>query len=132
MAIPIEEGFEMAKDLIAALKSKLPKPFDYHNWFGMGKGDQLRLISQATNHVVSDDEGSKEFMPNEQKLCGLASIIKSHADIGELSLDIIFLQHVGAAVRKIKNPTTTIKQKEGQIKELIHRSIESDDVVDVF
>ena len=44
----------------------------------------------------------------------------------------IFWQHVGAAVRKIKYPITGIRKKEEQIKELIHRSIDSDAVVDVF
>ena len=110
----------------------MPKGFDYSNWFSLRKGDQLKMVCTATNHIVSDEEGSKEFMLNELKLSGLASIIKSHPQIAELSLDIIFLQHVGAAVRKIKNPTTNIRKKEGQIKELIHRSIESEEVVDVF
>jgi type I restriction enzyme, R subunit len=132
VAIPIEEGFELAKELITALQTRLPKAFDYNTWFGMRKGDQLKLVCTATNHIVSDEEGSKEFMLNELKLSGLASIIKGHPDIAELSLDIIFLQHVGAAVRKIKNPTTNIRKKEGQIKELIQRSIESEEVVDVF
>lgn len=132
VAIPIEEGFEMAKEIIAVLQTKLPKGFNYTNWFSLRKGDQLKLVSVATNHIVSDEEGSKEFMLNELKMSGLASVIKSHPQISELSLDIIFLQHVGAAVRKIKNPTTNIRKKEGQIKELIHRSIESDEVVDVF
>lgn len=132
VTIDIEEGFELAKELIVALKDLLPKGFDYSTWFGMRKGDQLKLVSAATNYIVSDDERSKDFMLNEQKLSGLASIIKSHTNIAAISLDIIFLQHVGAAVRKIKNPAVNIRKKEGQIKELIHRSIESEEVVDVF
>lgn len=132
VTIDIEEAFEMTKEFIAALKAKLPTEFDYHNWFGLREGDRLKLVSRATNHVVSDEESSKEFMLNELKMSGLATVIKSHPRIAELSLDIIFLQHVGAAVRKIKNPKTSIRTKEGQIKELINRSIESEAVVDVF
>lgn len=71
-------------------------------------------------------------MLNEQMLSGLATVLKSYPSVNEISLDIVFLQHVGAAVRKIKNPAVNIRKKEGQIKELIHRSIVSDDVVDVF
>ncbi len=132
VAIPIDEGFEMAKDFIEALRMRLPKDLDYSRWLTMKKGEQLILVSRATNHVVSDEDGSKEFMLDELKLSGLVSIIRSHPQIHELSLDIIFLQHVGAAVRKIKNPRTNIRKKEGEIKELIHRSIESEEVVDVF
>jgi type I restriction enzyme R subunit len=90
------------------------------------------MVCSATNHIVSDEEGSKEFMLNEQMLSGLATVLKSYPDVAEISLDIVFLQHVGAAVRKIKNPAVNIRKKEGQIKELIHRSIVSEEVVDVF
>jgi type I restriction enzyme R subunit len=132
VTIPINEAFEMAKELIASLKTQLPKDFDYFNWFGLRKGEQLKLVSAATNYIVSDEEASKAFMLNEQKLSGLSSVIKNHTQIAAIALDIIFLQHVGAAVRKIKNPAVNIRKKEEQVKELIHRSIESEEVVDVF
>ncbi|MDX5436664.1 MAG: DUF3387 domain-containing protein, partial [Pontibacter sp.] len=45
---------------------------------------------------------------------------------------IVYLQHVGAAVRKAKNPDRNIRKAATQVKDLIHRSIESEDVVDVF
>ena len=35
-------------------------------------------------------------------------------------------------MRKVKYPQTNIKKKESQIKDLIHRSIESEEVIDVF
>ncbi|HRH49990.1 MAG TPA: type I restriction endonuclease subunit R [Panacibacter sp.] len=132
VTIDIDEGLEMAKDLIEALQTLLPVGFNYSHWLGLSKGEQLKLVCTATNHVVAEEEACKQFMLNEMKLSGLASIIKSHEDIGQISLDIIFLQHVGAAVRKVKFPKANIRKKEGQIKELIHRSIQSDEVVDVF
>ena len=132
VVIDVDEAFETAKEFIAALQKNLPANFDYSKWFGLSKGNQLKLVSDATNHIVSDEEASKDFMLNELKMSGLASVIKSHPNIQTIALDIIFLQHVGAAVRKIKNPSVNIRKKEGQIKELIHRSIESEEVVDVF
>ncbi|RYY45253.1 MAG: type I restriction endonuclease subunit R [Chitinophagaceae bacterium] len=132
VTIELEEAFEYSKELIGLLKAKLPQGFDYSNFFGLKKGDQLKMVCSATNHIVSDEEGSKEFMLNEQMLSGLATVLKSYPAIHEISLDIVFLQHVGAAVRKIKNPAVNIRKKEGQIKELIHRSIVSEEVVDVF
>lgn len=132
VTIPIEDAFELAKELIAALRAQLPVELNYERWMGLRKGEQLKLIGQATTVVVNDDDSSKVFMLNEQKLSGLASVIQSHPSISTISLDIIFLQHVGSAVRKIKNPLVNIRQKEGQIKELIHRSIISEEVVDVF
>lgn len=132
VTIPVEEAFEMAKDEIAALKALLPAGTDYSRWMSISNGDQLRLVSMVVNHIVAEEERSKDFLLFEKRLSGLTPIIKSHDEIEEISLDIIFFQHIGAAVRKIKYPVTNIRQKEGQIKELIHRSIESEEVVDVF
>lgn len=132
VTIPVQEAFDMAKDEIGALKALLPAGTDYSRWMSMSNGDQLRLISTVVNSIVAEEERSKDFLLFEKRLSGLAPIIKSHDEIEEITLDIIFFQHVGAAVRKIKYPVTNIRQKEGQIKELIHRSIESEAVVDVF
>jgi type I restriction enzyme R subunit len=72
------------------------------------------------------------YLLNDKKMSALATIVSSHKDIYTVSLDIIFWQHVGVAVRKIKYPVTNLRKKEAQIKDLIHRSIESEAVVDVF
>lgn len=132
ITIDTDEAFQMATEFIAALKFKLPESLNYDRWLSLSNGEQLKLVSKATNYIVSDETRSKEFMLAEMKLTSLVPVIKNDTRINELSLDILFLQHVGAAVRKIKNPVTNIRKKEGQIKDLIHRSIESEEVVDVF
>ncbi|WP_317195690.1 type I restriction enzyme endonuclease domain-containing protein [Pontibacter aydingkolensis] len=106
--------------------------FNYSTWPALTSPEKIKLVSQATNYIVAEDELCKAFMLNEKKLSSLAPIIKSHASINVIALDLIFFQHVGAAVRKVKYPSTNIKKKQDKIKDLIHRSIESEDVVDVF
>ncbi|MFD2515826.1 type I restriction endonuclease subunit R [Pontibacter locisalis] len=102
-------------------------------YFGaLPKTEKYKLVSFAVNHLVADDELCKAFMLNEKILSSLAPIIKSHESINELAADIIYLQHVGAALRKLKNPNRSVKESAQKVKDLIHRSIESEDVVDVF
>jgi type I restriction enzyme, R subunit len=147
VAFDIEEAFEVAKDTVALLREALPggpvevlygteKFTSVHAaipYFGaLTNGGKFKLITFSANHLVTDEELCKTFMLNEKKLSSLAPIIKSHSSINELSADIVYLQHVGAVLRKIKNPKQNIKKSQGQIKELIHRSIESEEVVDVF
>jgi len=132
VAIDIDAAFELMKEVIAEIKKQFPKEVDYATWRSMPQTDKLKLVSRAVNFIVKDEEPCKLYLLNDKKLNGLAPIVKSHEDINTIVLDIIFWEHVGAAVRKIKYPVTNIRQKEGQIKELIHRSIESDEVVDVF
>lgn len=106
--------------------------FLYQNWPSLSKGDQIKLVYAASNFFVADDTVCKTFMLNEKKLSSLVPIIKNHEGVREIAVDILFFQHVGAAVRKIKFPTTNLRKKESQIKELLHRSIQSEDVIDVF
>ncbi|MDX5346360.1 MAG: HsdR family type I site-specific deoxyribonuclease [Hymenobacteraceae bacterium] len=106
--------------------------FNYHHWQHLPKSEQIKLVAATANFMVADDERCKNFLFNEKKLSSLVPIIKSHERINEISTDIIFYQHVGAAVRKAKNPNRNIKKAATQVKDLIHRSIESEDVVDVF
>ncbi|RAU81873.1 type I restriction endonuclease subunit R [Pontibacter arcticus] len=101
-------------------------------FLSLPKTEKFKLIQHAVNHLVADDEVCKTFMLNEKILSSLAPIIKSHESINVLSSDIIYLQHVGAALRKAKNPDRNIRKSAEQVKNLIHRSIESEDVVDVF
>lgn len=131
VTIDINEGFALLQEVVGEIRVQFPE-IDYSPWNGCLQGDKLKLVSRAVNHIVKEDDACNLFLLNEKKLNGLAPIVKSHPDIHTVAVDIIYFQHVGAAVRKIKFPTTNIRQKEGQIKELIHRSIESEEVVDVF
>ena len=132
VASDIEEAFELAIEVIALLREQLPAGFAYHSWPALAPADKIKLVSQATNHLVAEDARCQDFMLSEKKLSSLAPIIKSHPAINDLALDLIFFQHVGAALRKVKYPKTNFKKSAGQIKDLIHRSIESEAVVDVF
>jgi type I restriction enzyme R subunit len=130
--IDIEETFAMCRDQVELTKSYLPEDIDYSQWKAMGSGDKLLLVSKAVNFIVRDDDHVDQFMLAEKTMSGLVSIVKSHPRIEEIALDVIFLQHVGAAVRKAKRPVVPLKKKAEQIKDLISRSIESDEIIDVY
>ena len=132
VTIDIEEAFELTREVIEAIKEQFPPDTDYSNWRRIKEGERLKMVSNSVNHIVKDDETCREFILNEKKLSALAPIVKMHHSIASISLDIIFYQHVGAAARKIKYPVAPLHKKEQKIKELIHRSIDSEEVVDVF
>jgi type I restriction enzyme R subunit len=132
VAFDVEEAFGLTLQVISDLQQQLPDDISYADWPILNTGDRLKLVGVAAGFFVKDDTVCKQFMLNEKKLSSLVPVIKNHEGVKEIALDIIFFQHVGAAVRKVKFPTTNIRKKEGQNKELIHRSIESEEVVDVF
>ena len=130
--IDIDETFEMCKEQVSLVKSFMPDDMDYSNWKGLSNGDKLLLVSDAVCFIVKDDKQCEQFMLVEKTMSGLVSIVTSHPHINEISVDVVFLQHVGAAVRKVKHPPTIIRQKEMKIKELISRSIDSEEIIDVY
>jgi len=132
VAIDIDEAFEMMLEKIAVLKNCMPRKNFYSNWASLSTGDKLKLMQEAVNYMVAEEERSKDFLLHEKIMTGLSTIVKSHDEIQSVALDIIFLQQLGAAVRKVKYPQNNIRKKEQQVKELIHRSIESEEVIDVF
>lgn len=132
ITIPTEEAYEMMLERIALLKAYMPRPEFYNKWASLGAGDKLRLMQEAVNYIVAEEERSKDFLLHEKILTGLSTIVKNHPDVHFIATDIVFLQQLGAAVRKVKYPQTNIRKKEQQVKELIHRSIESEEVIDVF
>ena len=126
------EAFEEMLSTLEELQEYMPKGHDHSNWKGLDRGDKILLISNALNHIVKDDELSQHFMLAEKRMTALLTIIASHPRLQEVSTDILFYQHLGMAVRKVKHPQTNIKNRGEQVKELIHRSIESDDIIDVY
>lgn len=130
--IDIELAWEEMLSILEEIKEYLPRGFDYSKWKSLNNGDKLVLVSTALNHIVKDDERCEHFMLAEKKMSALVNLITSHPLINDISLDILFYQHLGAAVRKIKHPGTATKIRGEQIKELIHRSIDSDQIIDVY
>ena len=130
--IDTDAGFEELLTIIAELKIYLPQDFQYNQWKSLDNANKLLLISSALNHMVKDDKLCQGFQLAEKRMSALVPLIKSHPRIQEVSTDILFFQHLGVTVGKVKNPPRETKLKADQIKDLIHRSIESDDIVDVY
>ncbi|MCF8227863.1 MAG: type I restriction endonuclease subunit R [Bacteroidales bacterium] len=128
----IDEVFEQCKEQVEVTKSHLPDGMDYSEWKIISQGDKFNLVNDAVNHIVKDDKRADDFMNAEKTMSGLVSIVRSHQRIHEIALDVVFLQHVGAAVRKAKQPPVDKKKAEKKIKELIGRSIDSEEIIDVY
>ena len=130
--IDLDAGYHELLEIVGQLKGFLPAVFDYSGWKGLDNASKFLLVSSALNHIVKDDQQCQDFQLAEKRMSALVPIIKSHPQIPEISTDILFFQHLGVAVGKVKNPPRVTKVKAEQIKELIHRSIESDDIIDIY
>lgn len=130
--IDIEQALEIFYDQIEKCKTHLPTTLDYSRWKALTSGDKMMLINSGANAILKTDQLADEFMKDEKKLTGLVSIVKSRDEIAQFALDIIYIQHVSAAVRKAKSIIVGKKDNQKKIRDLISQSIESEDIIDVF
>tara|TARA_R110000851_G_scaffold77514_3_gene170529 strand:+ start:9784 stop:12702 length:2919 start_codon:yes stop_codon:yes gene_type:complete len=130
--IDIEQALELFFNQIEKCKAFIPADIDYTKWKALRDADKVLLVKKAVNAVIKYDEDSEDFMIAEKSLTGLLSIVKSQPAIQEFAIDILFIQHVSKAVRNAKSVKTSRNEQKEKIKELISRSIESEDIVDVF
>lgn len=130
--IDMEQALHMFVSQIEVCKTLLPKKTDYTQWKGLRESDKILLVKQTLNAVLNNDEVANRFMLEEKKLTSLLSIVKSQPEIQDFAVDVLFIQHLSKAIRNAKTPKGNVKAIQNEIKELISRSIESDDIIDVF
>lgn len=130
--IDIEQALEMFYNQLEKCKAHLDNKIDYSKWKALTTGDKILLINQGTNLILKTDQLADEFMKDEKRLTGLVSIVKSREEIADFALDIIYIQHVSAAVRKAKSLNVSKKDNQKKVRDLISQSIESEDLIDVF
>jgi len=130
--IDIEQALEMFYRQLEKCKAHISEDIDYSRWRAISTGDKMMLINRGANAILKTDQLADEFMKDEKKLTGLVSIVKSREEIAQFALDIIFIQHVSAAVRKAKSINVGRKDGQQRIRDLISQSIESEDLIDVF
>jgi type I restriction enzyme, R subunit len=130
--IDIEQALEMFYAQIERCKSYFPEEIDYSRWRSLKTSEKMMLINQGASHLVKSDEVSNQFMKEEIKLTGLVSIVKSREEIQDFALDVVYVQHVSAAVRKAKSIVIGKKDTHQKVRDLISQSIESEELIDVF
>lgn len=93
----------------------------------------MLLVKEGVNAIVKEDDLATELMKQEKKMTGLLSIVKNQPErIDHLVLDVLYIQHVSKAVRKLKSVKSSRTKQKEKVKELISQSIESEDIIDVF
>ncbi len=132
VTIDVDAAFSELVEQLGLANTFWPDGFDYSRWRALSTGDKQLLVSRAVNHIVKEDQVSEDFLLIEKKVSALTTMVSSHPLINNISLDIIFVQHVGVCVRKLKHPPGPSRMAGEGIKDLVRRSIESDEIVDIY
>ncbi len=106
--------------------------FDYSGFYGETGRDRAQAITGGINHILKNEDEKEGFIKEAiamSKLSGLClSMISDHEKI-----DLAYFEAVKASVRKVETTgKLDLKTINATIENLIHESIESDGVINVF
>lgn len=93
--------------------------------------EKLRWSNGLVNDLLQSDPITDEFLHEERKFTELVAMTNSDERIWEIQEDIGVIQKIRQVIRKIKNPPGPQRQKNDRIKDLISKSLESHDIVDL-
>ena len=117
------EQFGKVKDLIS--------DFSAEEVNAMSEMDLVKWTKSKVNSLMKSDAVTDAFLLEERKLAELVAMTSSEARIWEIQEELAIIQKIRQVIRKIKFPPGPRREKNEKIKDLISRSLESQEIVDL-
>ncbi|UJH91413.1 DUF3387 domain-containing protein [Antarcticibacterium sp. 1MA-6-2] len=115
--------FEKVKDLIG--------DFSAEGLNAMTDMDKMKWSSGVVNNLLKSDPVTDAFLLEERKLAELVAMTSSDPRIWEIQEELAIIQKIRQLIRKIKFPPGPRREKNEKIKDLISKSLESQEIVDL-
>jgi len=122
--------YEIVKDLFY--------PFDYKRFFEAKPEDKMRIITEATEHILGLDEdpagtGEERFIRHVNRLSKAYALCSTREEALEISEDIAFFKAVKTAIKKhFSDGESSPEEVNGAINQMVSKAIASDGVIDIF
>ena len=122
--------YEIVKDLFY--------PFDYKRFFKAKPEDKMRIITEATEHILGLDEdpagtGEERFIRHVNRLSKAYALCSTREEALEISEDIAFFKAVKTAIKKhFSDGESSPEEVNGAINQMVSKAIASDGVIDIF
>ena len=92
---------------------------------------KLKWSNGLVNDLLRSDEVTDAFLHEERKLTELVAMTNSDQRIWVIQEEVGMIQRIRDTIRKIKSPPGPQRMKNDRIKDLISKSIESHEIVDL-
>jgi type I restriction enzyme R subunit len=108
--------------------------FDYRRYFGAETNQQLQIILDAEEHILSIENGTKRIKQTVLELSKAFAIAMPQPDALAIREDVAFFQAVKARIEKVSDRGNTITDEEYRtaLKQIVDKAIAPVGVVDVF
>lgn len=110
--------------------------FDYSNFFKPSQVEKIRTITEGMNFILGKDENEqKEFKKLVTELAKAHSLCSATEQGMLVNVEVSYFKAVKASLSKLEMRNTTKVSKaeiEARVKQMLQRSIISEEVIDVF
>jgi type I restriction enzyme R subunit len=105
--------------------------FDASEIIGLSSGDLLNWTNNIINTILRSDETTEAFLREERKLTELVAMTSSDPRIWDILEDVSIIQKIRQTIRKIKYPPGQQRQQIETIRDLISKSLEANNIVNL-
>lgn len=105
--------------------------FDLETLEAMSGVELSKWFTGVMNDLMKNDETTDMFLREERKLTELVAMTNSDPQIWEIQEDVAVIQKFRTQIRKIKFPPGAQREKNDRIKDLISKSLETNEMVDL-
>lgn len=105
--------------------------FDAETLNAMSDMDRMKWSNGVVNALLKSDAITDDFLLQERKLTELVAMTHSDKRIWEVQEEVGIIQKIRQIIRKIKYPPGPRREKNEKIRDLISKSLESQEIVDL-
>jgi type I restriction enzyme R subunit len=108
--------------------------FDYSTWMTGTAGARLTLVGAALEHILDTKDGRERLLSAVQELSLAFALAVPHDEAIRIRDDVGFFQSVRAALAKSSSngEKKTSGDLDHAIRQIVSRSVSSDEVIDIF
>jgi type I restriction enzyme R subunit len=128
--IDLDAAVELCLEQFATVKN-LTGNFELATINAMTAINKLKWSNGLVNELLQSDKVTDEFLLEEKKLTELVAMTNSDQRIWAIQEEVGLIQRIRDVIRKIKSPPGPQRKKNERIKDLISKSIESHEIVDL-
>ncbi|SHG16329.1 type I restriction enzyme, R subunit [Salegentibacter echinorum] len=129
-AVDIELAVNLCFEQLETVK-ELMGGFSMEEIVQLDDREKLQWSKKVINDLLQSDPVTDNFLREERKLSELVSMTSSDKRIWEIQDEVAIIQKIRKTIRKIKFPPRPQREKNERIKDLISKSLESQEIVDL-
>jgi type I restriction enzyme R subunit len=130
--IPQEEAVALMLEKYEVVLSMF-HGFEYSRFFPDSPAEQLTIIKEAMEYILSQDDGGNRYMQSVTELSKAFALSVPHEKALEIRDHVGLFQAIRASI--VKNTITGGKSPDildSAVKQIVSRAIASDEVIDIF